>query len=67
VRISLGSRPVNELASSLNRELGAKPSVATPNWMCEASCQWWPIVDSGMSYAMRRCMNAGGPSAGSPG
>ena len=49
VRTSLGSRPVNVLASSLKRELGAKPTVATPNWMCEASASGGRSVDSGMS------------------
>ena len=34
--------------------------------MCVASCQWWPIGAVGMSIADGRCMNATGPSAGSP-
>src|SRR5579883_657739 len=65
-RFSSGSVPLNTEPSIFNRSY-TTPSVATPNVMCVASCQWCAIGASGRYIAEGRCMNAGGPSAGSPG
>jgi hypothetical protein len=40
--------------------------VITPIAMCVESSVWWPSGDIGFSTADERCMNATGPSAGSP-
>ncbi len=65
-RFSSGSDPLNADASTFHRP-HVRPAVATPKVMCEESSQWWPMGASGSSIPENRCMNVGGPRAGSPG
>src|SRR5207248_9388454 len=64
-RSSSGSRPLNQEPSSLTVCV-YRPAVATPKLTCVESIQWWDSGGNGSPSADARCMNAGGPSAGSP-
>ena len=65
-RRASGSWPLKAEASSLARP-HTSPAVAVPKEMCVASSQWWAMGATGTSAPEARCMNTGGPTAGSPG